>query len=102
MNYLVSASVSLAGSRQGSKAVEKRRRVARRTGAVEDAACSTGANPPRPMRRFYHVSEVRIAPDRGQFRFRGLVPCRLDLGDDVLGQCVGIAVDVPKSERLRA
>ena len=101
MNYLVSASVSLAGSRQGSKAVEKRRRVARRTGAVEDAACSTGANPSRPMRRFYHVSEVRIAPDR-QFRFRGLVPCRLDLGDDVLGQCVGIAVDVPKSERLRA
>jgi hypothetical protein len=52
VNDLASASVSLAGSRQGSKAVEKRRRVARRTGAVEDAACSTGANPPRPMRRF--------------------------------------------------
>jgi clan AA aspartic protease (TIGR02281 family) len=46
--------------------------------------------------------EVNNAPDRGQFRFRGLRPCRRDLGDDVLGQCVGIAVDVPKCERLRA
>src|SRR6266852_5910746 len=74
VNYLASASVSLAGSRQGDKAVEKRRRVARRTGAVEDAACSTVANPPRPMRRFYHVSDVRIAPDRHPFRFRVSYP----------------------------
>ena len=102
MNYLPSASDSLRGSRQGGKAVEKRRRVARRAGAVEDAACGTGAYPPRSVRRLYRVSEARIVPDRGQFRFRGLVPCHLDLGDDALGQCVGIAVDVPECDRLRA
>jgi hypothetical protein len=78
-----------------AKAVEKRRRVARRAGAVENAACSTARILLVRCGGSFRFSRARIASDRDQLRFRGLVPRRLDLSDDALGQFVGIAVGVP-------
>ena len=55
MNYLPSASYSLAGLRQGGKTLEKRHRVVQRTGAVDEAACGITANPPCSVQRFYCI-----------------------------------------------
>ena len=58
VNYPSTASHPLAGLRRGSKTVEKRHRVVRRTGAVVEVACSISANPHCSDQRFCCVSEV--------------------------------------------
>jgi hypothetical protein len=85
VNYPSTASHPLAGLRRGSKTVEKRHRVVRRTGAVVEVACSISAKPHCSDQRFCCVSEVGL--------------CRIGISSGLVSNTAASMTDIELGQR---